>query len=347
MPSQLSALLPWTKSPLIINAPMAGSATSELAIAVTRAGGLGQIGSANDLNALDAELQTASSHTDLPRTSAGLLPIGVGMLLFLIKQEEAMAVLRKHRPAVIWLFAAKEVSDYASWAQEARQASPGSLVWVQTGSVADAVTIAKEAKPDVLVVQGADAGGHGLAKSAGLLSLLPEVQDALVREGVEGVKVVGSGGTTDGRGAAAAFALGAEGVVMGTRFLAASETKIDPTWRAAVLQAKDGGRETVKSMLFDELKGPSIWPQGYDGRGIANESSADFEKGVGIDQVRKLYAEASQQQDKGLGVGGKGRAAMWAGSGVGLVTKEQSAAAILDEVREGAVKALKVAGSMI
>lgn len=323
---------------------MAGSAGSDLASAVTLAGGLGQIGSANDFNALETEL-TSPAITKLPRTSSGHLPIGVGLLLFLIKQDEAMAVLRKHRPAVVWLFAASETADYASWVKQARQASPGSLLFVQTGSVRDAVQIAREAAPDVLVVQGADAGGHGLAKSAGLLSLLPEVQDALAREGLEGVKVVGSGGITDGRGAAAALALGAEGVVMGTRFLGARETSIDPTWREAVLQAKDGGRETVKSMLFDELRGPSIWPNGYDGRGIANESSEDFEKGVGIDQVRQLYAEASQHEDKGFGVGGKGRAAMWAGTGVGLVAKEQSAAEIVNEVREGAVKALEAARS--
>jgi nitronate monooxygenase len=57
--------------------------------------------------------------------------------------------------------------------------------------------------------------------------------------------------------------------------------------------------------------------------------------------VRRLFAEASQEEDGGFGAGGKGRAAMWAGTGVGLVTKEQSAGEIVEEVRDGASKALE------
>jgi len=318
---------------------MASSATAPLAVAVTNAGGLGQIGSANDLKTLDGHLTSAAK--ELQRTSEGLLPIGVGFLLFLADVEDAMAVLEKHRPAVVWLFAAKQVRDYAVWAGRVRQLLPRSMVWVQVGSVQDSLRVAREAKPDVLVVQGSDAGGHGLARSAGLLTVLPEVRDALVEAGLGDVMVVGSGGVTDGRAVAAALALGADGVVMGTRFLAATETNLHPNWRAELLEAKDGGQRTVKSMLFDELRGPSIWPEGYDGRGLANASSADFESGVGIDEVRKLFAEASQETDGGFGLGGKGRAAMWAGTGVGLVKKEQSAAEIVEEVRNGAQRALE------
>jgi nitronate monooxygenase len=128
---------------------------------------------------------------------------------------------------------------------------------------------------------------------------------------------------------------------MGTRFLAASETNLHPNWKAEVVSTSDGGQKTVKSMLFDELKGPSIWPEGYDGRGLANASSGDFDRGIGIDEVRKLFAEASQEKDGGFGQDGKGRAAMWAGTGVGLVKKEQTAAEIVEEVRAGAQKALE------
>ena len=319
---------------------MANSATAPLALAVTRAGGLGQIGSTNDLAALETELQTLSTSSHLTRTPDGLLPIGVGFLAFLANLDRAAEIVRKHRPAVVWLFAANELGDYATWAEKARQASPASMVWVQVGNVASAVRVAREARPEVLCVQGADAGGHGLARSAGLVALLPEVRSALEREGLGGVMLVGAGGMADGRGAAAGLALGAEGVVMGTRFLGARETKLHPTWREAVLAAKDGGQETVKTMVFDELRGESVWPEGYDGRGIVNESSEDFRTGRGMDHVRRQFAKASQQADGGYGVGGKGRAAMWAGTGVGLVTKEQSAAEIVEEVREGIIKAL-------
>lgn len=74
-------------------------------------------------------------------------------------------MIGKYRPAVVWLFAAKQVDDYPTWAQRVREASPGTIVWVQVGSVKDAV--ARKAKTDVLVTQGSDAGGYGLAKSAG------------------------------------------------------------------------------------------------------------------------------------------------------------------------------------
>lgn len=324
---------------------MAGLATAPLAIAVTQAGGLGQIGSAYDMTSLDSHITNAAN--TLNRTSEGLLPIGIGFLPFAVDVDEALTVIEKHRPAVVWLFAAKQVDDYATWAKKVREASPRSMIWIQVGSVKDAVKVSKEAKPDVIVAQGSDAGGHGLAKSAGLISLLPEVRDALRKDGLEDVIVVASGGITEARGAAAAFTLGAEGVVMGTRFLAANETNLHPNWRAEVLATEDGGQSTVKSMLFDELKGPSIWPVGYDGRGIVNASSKDFDNGLDIDEIRKLFAEASQGKDGGLDVGGEGRAAMWAGTGVGMVIKEQSAAEIVEEVRMGASKALDEARSRL
>lgn len=318
---------------------MAGSATAPLAVAVTRAGGLGQIGSDNDLAQLDRDIATAAE--SLERTEQGVLPIGIGFLLFIVDINEAMVVVRKHRPAVVWLFAAKTVDDYATWAKRVREASERSMVWVQVGNVGNAVQVARDARPDVLVTQGYDAGGHGLAKSAGLMTLLPEVRDALAAEKLTDVMVVGSGGISDRRSVAAALTLGADGVVMGTRFLGARETELHPNWRAEVLRASDGGKGTVKSMLFDELRGESIWPEGYNGRGLVNASSGDFDRGVGIDEVRRLFAEASQKDDRGFGASGKGRAAMWCGTGVGLVKKEQGAGEIVEEVRSGAVKVLE------
>lgn len=315
---------------------MGGIAGADLAIAVSKAGGLGQIGAVDNLNDLEAQLSKVEQA--LARHD-GLLPIGLGLLSFVLESDNVMPILQKFNPTVVWLFLAHEVDDYALWTRKIRQASQKSQVWIQVGSVQGALAIAKNAKPDVICVQGLDAGGHGFEKGAGIISLLPEVNDALQAAG-HSVPLVAAGGIADGRGAAAAFALGAQGVVLGTRFLSATETNVHPKYRAAVLAASDGGQTTLRAKLFDELRGPNQWPVLYDGRSLRTESSADHESGVGIDDIRKRHREAVKLGDAGYGENGRGRAATWAGTGVGLVKHEQAAADIVEEVRSGIVAAL-------
>lgn len=318
---------------------MGGFAGAELSSAVSKAGGLGMIGAVDDMVALETRLKQADELLDRHR---GLLPIGVGILTFISKIDDAVAVLEKHKPAVVWLFASVELDDYATWAGRIRSALPDSQLWIQVGSVEAALYVAKTAKPDTMSVQGADAGGHGFEKGAGIISLLPEISDALAEAG-HGTHLVAAGGISDGRSAAAAFALGAEGVVMGTRFLAAPETQIHPIYQKALLAASDGGQTTTRSKLFDNLRGPNMWPVRYDGRSIVMESFDDHVKGVDIDEIRRLHAEALKAEDAGFGQDGKGRTAMWAGTGVGFVKKIQPAAEIVEEVRSAAVKALEAA----
>ncbi|KAK5716185.1 hypothetical protein LTR15_010011 [Elasticomyces elasticus] len=329
---------PWTQSPLIINAPMGGHAGADLAIAVSRAGGLGQIGAVFDMVELANHLSKVESA--LPRHN-DLLPVGVGLLPFIVKMDEALPVLEKYRPAVVWLFAAKELEDYARCTEQIRKVTPGSQIWVQIGSVAAALAIAEQCKPDALCVQGIDAGGHGFKKGAGIVSLLPEVSDALAAAGYGSIPLLASGGITEGRGAAAAFALGAQGVVMGTRFLSAPETQLHPIYRKAILAAKDGGQNTVRAKLFDELRGPNIWPLPYDGRSIVTESFTEHADGAAIGEIRRLHAEAGKAEDGGYGLDGKGRTAMWAGTGVGLIKSEQPAAEIVEEVRRQVIEVLE------
>lgn len=191
------------------------------------------------------------------------------------------------------------------------------MIWIQVGSVEAALTVAQSVNPAILCVQGSDAGGHGFERGAGIISLLPEIADVLAENGFSDIHLVAAGGITDGRSAAAAFALGAEGVVMGTRFLAAPETNMHPVYREAILAASDGSQSTIRCKLFDELKGPNIWPEAYDGRGIVMESWSDHLAGVDIEEIRARHADAVQEESAGFGSNGKGRAAMWAGSGVG------------------------------
>lgn len=336
--ASLQDTLPWTKTPLIVNAPMAGFAGPSLATAVSQSGGLGLIGGLFSMSDLRKQLQQASETlTSSPNpsiTTSALLPLGVGLLPFVLKIEEVLPVISDFKPAVVWLFAAKQLDDYAEWASEIRKASPGSKIWIQVGSVSAAVHVAKTATPDALCMQGADAGGHGFQKGAGIVSLLPEAASTLAKEGFSSVPLLASGGIVDGRGVAAALALGAAGAVMGTRFLASKEVTIHPEYQAAVLEAQDGGQVTARSKLFDELRGPNVWPEAYDGRAMVMQSWRDHANGMGIEEVRRLHNEAVKEADAGFARGGKGRAAIWVGTGLGLVHTVESAADIVESVRQ-------------
>ena len=305
------------------------------------------IGAVDDMKRLETQLQQASeSLKDNPRFNRSTtLPIGVGLLPFILKTEQALAVLKKSSPAVVWLFAAKQIGDYAQWASDLRKTCPNTQIWIQIGSISGALELVQSCRPDALIMQGADAGGHGFEKGAGIISLLPEARDSLSKNGFGDISLLASGGIVDGRSAASAFALGADGVVMGKRFLAAKEVTIHPKYQAAVLAAEDGGQATVRAKVFDELRGPNMWPKEYDGRSIMTNSYLDHANGVSIEQIRDLHKQALAEKD--LGWGTSNRATVWAGTGVGLVTKVEPAADIVDEVRRESRMALDAARSRL
>ncbi|SLM38875.1 2-nitropropane dioxygenase [Lasallia pustulata] len=147
-----------------------------------------------------------------------MLPIGIGFLNWGADLNKAVEAIRKYIPAAAWFFAPSKNDDPALWTQQIREASGAKTkIWIQIETVADAVEISRLCKPDVLVVQGNDAGGHGLGRGAEIVSLLPEVADALKEQGLGYITLVAAGGIVEGRGTAACLALGAGGVVMGTR----------------------------------------------------------------------------------------------------------------------------------
>ncbi|KAH7311240.1 hypothetical protein B0I35DRAFT_481231 [Stachybotrys elegans] len=122
--------LPWVKAPLIANAPMAGFAGGRLASAVTLARGLGFIGVVNNMDELRENLRIATNLTAAQGASK-TLPVGVGLLPFACKLEDALPVLSEYKPAVVWLFAAKELDDYAQWAEQIRAATPHTMLWIR------------------------------------------------------------------------------------------------------------------------------------------------------------------------------------------------------------------------
>lgn len=177
---------------------------------------------------------------------------------------------------------------------------------------------------------------------ASIIALFPETADVLKKENYGHVALVAAGGIADGRGVAAALAAGAEAVVMGTAFLAAEEVEIHAAYRDAVLEANDGGISTIRSTIFDELPGKSIWPQGFDGRAIVAQSYTDHLGGMSVDELRKLYKEAIVEETQGFGPDNR-RAAVWAGTGVGLVEKVRPANEIMTKVRDDTKRALQKA----
>ncbi|KAG9521474.1 inosine monophosphate dehydrogenase, partial [Aureobasidium melanogenum] len=349
MASSLTAAYPWTTSPLISCAPMRLIANASLATAVSIAGGLGFIGAGSDINTLSSELSKSRDISNKAKlsTNTGVLPIGVGFLIWGAPLADTLAILGKPEniPAAVWLFAPKHPSQLKDWADGVRKASSNKTkIWIQVTSVREALEATKLASPDVLVVQGTDAGGHGAAQGAGIVSLVPETIDAVTEFCNSSSSTplpffVAAGGISEGRGAAAAICLGAQGICLGTRYLAANEATIASGYRDAVLRASDGGSTTIRSSVYDQLRGTTEWPAGYGGRGVLNASYRDHEAGLSFEDNKKLYDEAVSSGDKGW-EGDKARLTTYAGTGIGLVKSVMSAEAITREVRQDASKIL-------
>ncbi|KAG9527885.1 inosine monophosphate dehydrogenase, partial [Aureobasidium melanogenum] len=347
MASLLKKTYPWIKLPLIVSAPMLNAATPALAASVSQAGGIGFIAGGTKPAELDELLsKTSALIPSKSRFRNDVLPIGVGFQNWGCSLDAMSPIFRKYCVAAIWLFAPKQLADFGPWAKEIRNVSGGrTQVWSQVGTVLEALEVMELAHPDVLVVQGTDAGGHGLRQSASIISLLPETKDALTAAGYPHVPVLAAGGIVESRGVAAAVTLGADGVVMGTRFLAAKEAGIAKGWQNEIIRVKDGGTTTKRSTLCDRLKETVGWPEHYDGRAIINKGHLDEEAGLSDAENVRLYKEELKRGDEVFG--DAGRMVTYAGTGVGLIKEAKSAADIVDETTSGALEILQHCASSI
>ncbi|KAF2280677.1 oxidoreductase 2-nitropropane dioxygenase [Westerdykella ornata] len=345
---------PWVQTPLVVQAPLRLITFAEIAVEVSKAGGIGFVAAGTDPSHLDSDLQTASSlvstHTPPVPTASSpagpLLPLGVGFIVWGCSLSVSLAAIQKHRPAAAWLFAPSSAAQLREWSQEIRRVSPQTKIWVQVGSVADAMAFLEAAEPDVLVLQGTDAGGHGLVRGASVISLVPEVVDAVdsyfndrpaADQQFGKPLIVAAGGITESRSAAAALVLGAQGIAMGTRFLASHEVHIARGYQEDVLRATDGGQSTGRTKLYDALRG-TVWMDTYNGRGILNKTFTDAESGMDEQENKRLYEESLKKGD--MGWGPEGRLTAYAGSGVGLVKEVKGAGEIVEEIRRGVAKVL-------
>ncbi|KAM0342970.1 hypothetical protein ACHAPU_009000 [Fusarium lateritium] len=306
-----------------------------LALAISKAGGLGFIGpgakpedTGKDL-ATVRELLRNSQPNKFP--SADVLPVGVGFQLWNGDLNSAVQAVREHKPCAAWLFAPRQgQEELDQWTSQIRSAYSNIQVWIQIGTVQESIEAAKSAhRPDALVIQGAEAGGHGRATDGlGIMALFPEVADQ-VRD--SGMSLFAAGGIADGRGVAAALSLGATGVVMGTRFLAATEARISKGYQQEVVRATDGAQCTTRTMLYNHLRGTMGWPEQYSPRGIVNQSFHDHQAGVDFEELKKRHDKAVQSGDEGWGPAG--RLATYAGGAVGLIHDVQDAEIIMKNVQ--------------
>ena len=349
---------PWIANPLIASAPMLNIATAKLAVAVSSAQGIGFIAGGYDLSGLEQQLieaqdlvHEANFHVSHLQQSPGeppILPVGVGFLNWGASLEIALPLIQKYRPCAVWLFAPKTgADDLLSWVQAIRSEAPYHVkIWVQLCCLEDAVEYTQKLQPDVLVMQGSDAGGHGFARSASIVTLLPEVLDQLESRKSSSIQnvgkplVVAAGGISDGRGLAAAVILGADGCVMGTRFLASPEAQIAKGYKNEILRASDGGVSTVRSTVYDKVRGIYGWPTKYDGRGLINRTYEGIvNQEVTEEENRRLYEAEKLKGDDGWGP--QGRMTTYAGTGVGLIRAVMPAAQIVTMTRRDAMQNLQ------
>jgi nitronate monooxygenase len=287
----------------ILNAPMAGTAGAALAVAVSEAGGLGVIGGSNsDATWLREQIRAVREGTDKP--------FGVGFISSRPGLEELTAVAIAERvPVVTHSFA-----DPTPFVADVHAA--GILMVVQVQTVAQA-RIAARAGVDAIAAQGTEAGGH--TGYSATMPLVPAVVDV-----AGGIPVIAAGGIADGRGVAAAFMLGADGVWMGSRFVASVEAQGADWVKERVVAASTD--DTVLTRAYD-LATQAPFPPGIGDRVVRNAftdawSGREEEVVARREELRAALVRAAKEGDAGV-------APTRAGNAVGLIHAVEPAGAIV------------------
>jgi nitronate monooxygenase len=232
----------------IISAPMAFAAGGRLAAAVSSAGGLGLIGGGyGDADWLEHEFEVAGNQ-----------PVGCGFITWsLSKQPHLLDLAITHAPQAVLL----SFGDPAPFAARIKQS--GAQLICQIQSLQDAER-ALDCAADIVIAQGAEAGGHGDKRAT--FTLVPEVAD-LIAARSPNTLLCAAGGVGDGRGLAAALMLGADGVLVGSRLWASTEANVGKRMHEAALTAN--GDDTIRSQVMD-LARKLGWPSRFTARVLRN-----------------------------------------------------------------------------
>ena len=246
------------KHPIVL-APMDLVAHARLALAVSQAGGFGFLGAGyGDAAWLEREL------ANLSQTNAQLQqqqPFGVGFITWsLLRQPHLLDLALAANPRAVLL----SFGDPEPFVRRIKDA--GALLVCQVQHVGMAIDVVAKGA-DIVVAQGGEAGGHGV--SQGSFTLVPAVVDAIGDE----VPVLLAGGAVDGRGLAAAIMLGAQGIVMGTRFYASVEAAGHEAAKQRIVAAS--GDQTLRSIVFD-ISRNNVWPHPFTGRCLANRHTQQW-----------------------------------------------------------------------
>ena len=276
----------------IILAPMGGVSGGALAGAVSRAGGLGLLGPGYDDAAwIEREFAAADG-----------APIGIGFITWhLAENPDRLQAALAYRPVAVML----SFGDPEPFVPSIRAAGAKLILQVQT--LADA-RAAAALGADLVVAQGAEAGGHGAKRAT--LPLVPAVVDAIAP-----TPVAAAGGIADSRGLAAALALGAAGVLV-----------------------EAGGDATLRTTVFDLVRGRD-WPARFTGRALANRLSDSWHGREAELQARfaeehRRYAAAAEASDVSVAV-------VWASEAIDLIRDLPPAAEIVERMVSEAGAALE------
>ncbi len=298
------------------NAGMAGTAGPALAAAVAEAGGLGGLGGISSQGPEGLRLAIARVR-DL--TSA---PFSVNLWAHVLEAAPHFlnVCIDARVPSITLSF-----GDPAPYVARAHAA--GVLVLHQTQTVAGARRAAA-AGVDVIIAQGGEAGGH--TGSVATMALVPAVVDV-----AGAIPVIAAGGIADGRGLVAALALGAQAVIMGTRFVAANEsTPMAAHHRDRIIAAT--ADDTVFTDIFDIIDGLP-WPAGISGRSIATPFAREWqgrEEDLRNERT-KILAESDRE-----GEAPERAHSAYAGQSSGLIADVRPAARIVSEIMSEAERVL-------
>ena len=293
---------------------MAWISDGKLAAAVSEAGGLGIIAAGNQPGAYVREqICIAKQLTDKP--------IGVNIMLLSPYADEVAKIIIEEKIDVVTTGAGNPSKYMKDWK------NAGIKVIPVVASVALARLMTRLGA-SALIAEGGESGGH--VGELTTMVLVPQICD------VTHLPVLAAGGIADGRGVAAAFMLGAEGVQMGTRFLSAEECTIHPVYKQKILKAND---------LSTLVTGKRL---GHPVRSLRTKFAREY-----------LKAEYSSMPDEELETfaagalrlavceGDNEKGCFLAGQVAGMVRKEQAAAEIINEVMEEAEVILRRAGTWV
>jgi nitronate monooxygenase len=302
----------------IISAPMAMASGGRLAAAVTAAGGLGLIGGGyGDIDWLRSEFDHAEG-----------AKVGCGFITWSLAQKpELLDEALERQPAAIML----SFGDLQPFAEQVRAAGVPLIAQVQN---LEHARQALDNGADVVVAQGGEAGGHGMTVRS-TFTLVPDVVDLVAARSPETL-VVAAGGVADGRGLAAALALGADGALVGTRLWASAEALVSPRAHQRVIAAT--GDDTFRTRVYDVVR-QLDWPAHYNARALSNRFLDTWHGNE--DELSAALPEAVATFEKAVTAEDFDAAAILVGEAIGLVRDIRPAA---DIVRDMAGDAARILG---